>query len=257
MMNNSRNNNLITKEEGAQIGLLSKILKRAQEDNPDELEYFLGLQLQLDMNVRDMSVQELTLSTLEALEVASISRDVDYESYLDEFYSLPIANEMFAEVVTDVDGNRRIFFNAKGDGDQQTSSGGKGSDDYYDIEPFGNCNCDNPYICVNFADPCYDECLCDLVAEDNSSWSFGQSTIGQIFNGIGNAIQQIGESIGWGSIFDAVFGISDDPIPQPGDTTIVIENDDDSTDWGKIAFFVVLGVVVIGGSIYLYRKLKK
>lgn len=158
----------------------------------------------------------------------------------------------------------------KNSGQNESSGGGKGSGDddtYYDI---GNCDCSTACDGFNLYGYCANECMCEgaLVPEggwpedtwegsDGGEWSFETSTIGQIFGGIGDAIQNAGNAIGWDNIWSSFFNTDDNGYSDDRPSGSGGGSDNEETNWGKIALYTLLGIGTIAGGLYLYRRYKK
>ena len=91
---------------------------------------------------------------------------------------------------------------------------------------------------------------------EGEGWTLGESTIGQIFSGIGSAITSVGNTIGWDNIWGSFFNTDDDGSSEDAPVDVNITIEDEPTDWGKIALYGGLVVVIALGGFYAYKKIK-
>ena len=233
---------LLPNERYALTGL-RKIAAGLKDNAPEELNEFIGTYLpDFNSDVSNLSTNTITGHLLQAFKVAN-----------DEDESLETINVDFQESLAPVVNSKlaNISYNIP----YQTSQ-------YQDFDGFNfndSCDCDNYCdYALNIYDDCYTECMCGSGYEppEGEGWTLGESTIGQIFSGIGSAITSVGNTIGWDNIWGSFFNTDDDGSSEDAPVDVNITIEDEPTDWGKIALYGGLVVVIALGGFYAYKKIK-
>ena len=271
---------------------LKELAETLKEEAPEDLNEFIGAYLpSFNVSVADLSTNKVVSYMIQAMYVANnenpnlvelketfndrlapvVNSKVNAIAYVVPNQAMGTAFSGFLGQNGKRSGEQEQDTNdggGKGSGEQQQSSGGGKSSGQSNVD-VGNCDCDTACQGFNVYGYCYNECLCtgamipeggwDSETWEGSSggqWTFEGSTIGQIFAGLGEGIQSAGNAIGWDNIWNSFFNTDDDGYSEDyPDIEITIE--DESPNYGKIALYTFLGVGVIAGGIYLYRRFKK
>jgi hypothetical protein len=227
-------------EERYALTGLRQIAAGLKDNAPDELNEFIGSYISdYNSDAADLSINTITGYLLQSFKVAN-----------DEDESLETLNTDFEESLAPVVNSKlsNISYNIP----SQTM--------YQDFDGFNfsdNCDCDNYCdYALNIYDNCYTECMCGGGYEPEGGWTLAESTIGQIFSGIGSAIQTIGNEVGWDNIWGSFFNTDDDGSSEDAPVDVNITIEDEPTDWGKIALYSGLVVVIALGGFYAYKKIK-
>jgi len=271
---------------------LKEIAATLKEEAPDELNEFIGAYLpSFNVSVEDLSTNKVVSYLIQAMYVAN-NENPDLVAFKQTFYDrlAPVVNSKVNAIAYVVpnqsmgsafsgflgqngkrSGEEEQVTNdggGKGSGEQQQNTGGGKSSGQSNVD-VGNCNCDTACQGFNIYGYCYNECGCagamipsggwdsdTWEGSDGGAWTLEDSTIGQIFSGLGEGIQSAGNAIGWDNIWNSFFNTDDDGYSDDyPDIDITIEQE--PTNYGKIALYTFLGVGVIAGGIYLYRRFKK
>lgn len=230
---------LLPDERYALTGL-RQIAAGLKDNAPEELNEFIGSYLpNFDSDVADLSTNTITGHLLQAFKVAN-DEDDSLETFNNDFQEslAPVVNSKLSNVAYNIP--------------QSTQ--------YQDFDGFNfsdNCDCDNYCdYALNIYDNCYTECGCGDEYEPEGGWTLADSTIGQIFTGIGNAITSIGNAIGWDNIWGSFFSTDDNGYSEDAPVDVNITIEEEKTDWGKIALYGGLVVVIALGGYFAYKKIK-
>lgn len=229
----------LTQEEVYALSALRKLGSALRSDNSDALNEFIGTYIpDFNADTSDLSKNKITAYLLQVFENAQAedeslqTLDLDF----DEKFSA-VMNQSLADI--------------KEQANTQTQN--------FDGFNFGDdCNCDDYCdYALNPAAQCYEDCMCGNEWESESTWTLSGSTIGQIFSSIGSTIMNVGNQIGWDNIIGTFINTDDDgssndaPAPTPQK-----QEEEKSTDWGKIALYSGLVIVIGLGGFYVYKKIK-
>jgi len=229
----------LTQEEVYSLAALRKLGSALRSDNSDSLNEFIGTYIpDFNSDTADLSKNKITAYLLQVFENAQAedeslqTLDLDF----DEKFSA-VMNQSLADISETANTQTQSFdgFNFGDD---------CGCDDYCDYA-------------LNPSAECWTDCMCGNEWEAESTWTLGGSTIGQIFTTIGDTIINIGNKIGWDNIIGTFINTDDDgssndaPAPTPQN-----QEEEKSTDWGKIALYGGLVVVIGLGGFYAYKKIK-
>ena len=230
--------NTLTPLELRDLASLRVISAAIRDSEPEELTEYLSSYISVDTEIDNLSTNQVAALIVQAMQVAYESDEVEEAKiYFSE--DIPMANSLLGQ--SEIDPNS-----------QQNFAG-------YNFG--GNCDCDTICDGFNALSDCWAECYCDsdpYAGEDGTGWTIGGSTIGGIFSGIFDGVVSLGNSIGWDNIWNSLTNTADDGSSDDApDVDITIVNEDDDTSWGKVALYVGLGIVVIVGGFFIYKKIKK
>jgi len=269
----------LTGEQREALSLLRDMSAGLRDNNPEELEDFLGGYISINESVSELSTNRITAYMLQTFEAASEEDETLETLDLTFKEKFPVASSQtlveYLELSPPMD-----FSGYNADGDARYLEGctdpeawnydpsateDDGSCQYFDFGDDGNCDCVTACDGYNVYSDCYIECGCDSGYEppEGEGWTLPDlgSTLGNILAGIGSAIQSVGEEIGWGNIFNSFFNTNDDGDSEDAPTNNGggddDDDDDEGTNWGKIALYSVLGIGVIVGGYFLIKKLRK
>lgn len=270
----------LTGEQREALSLLRDMSAGLRDNNPEELEDFLGGYISINESVSELSTNRITAYMLQTFEAASEEDETLETLDLTFKEKFPVASSQTLVEYLDLSPPMEFSgYNADGeDGcDMNCATYWQWVEEfgYYDgacetdcagmaVVGDGNCDCVAACDGYNLYSDCYIECGCDsgYTPPDGEGWTLPDlgSTLGNILAGIGSAIQSVGEEIGWGNIFNSFFNTNDDGDSQDAPTNNGggdDDDDDEGTNWGKIALYSVLGIGVVVGGYFLIKKLRK
>ena len=269
----------LTPEERYALSTLRGITAKLRDENPEELEDFLGGYISLNESLSDLSTNRVTAYMIKAFEAASKEDDSLEDFDFDFKEKFPVSSQktgaefLNSYMENDITPMDFSGYNIGGEDDyvegctdpaawnwDVLATEDDGSCEYIDGGD-GNCDCVAACEGFNTYSDCYTSCGCSspYTPPEGGGWTLPDlgSTLGNILTGIGSVIQDIGEEIGWGNIFNSFMNTNDngesDDAPDDDDD----EDDDEDTNWGKVALYSVLGIGVVVGGYFLIKKLRK